>query len=188
LKHQIAALRMEKDDARRGEWLDEMEEDIKKYEAENKTGNAVLDILLTGRSLQCQRQGITLTCVADGTLLDFIGTMDLCAIVGNALDNAIESTSRVTNPEERLIHLSLSAQRGFVLFHLENYFGGSLSFEDGLPQTTKADKDFHGFGVKSIRDTVERYGGSLTMEVERGWFILKALFPRQEPHEQNHQK
>lgn len=180
LKHQITALRQEPDRERRNDWLDEMEADIRQYEAENKTGNAVLDILLTARSLYCQSMGITLTCVADGALLSFLSTMDPCAIIGNALDNAIESTALVEEAEQRLIHLSVSAQKGFVLLRLENYFGGSLRFEDGLPQTTKADRSFHGFGVKSIRDTVERYGGSLTMETKRGWFVLQALFPRPE--------
>ena len=177
-KRQIAALRQETDSRKRKDRLDEMEAGIRQYEAENKTGNAVLDILLTARSLYCQEMGITLTCVADGTLLNFLSTMDLCAIVGNALDNAIESTSQVEDAEQRLIHLSISAFRGFVLLRVENYFGGSLRFEDGLPQTTKADPEFHGFGVKGIRDTVERCGGTLSMETERGWFVLQALFPQ----------
>ena len=68
-----------------------MEEDIKTYEAQNKTGNPVLDTVLTSKSLYCQKHGITLTCVADGTRLGFMSVMDICTIFGNALDNAIRA-------------------------------------------------------------------------------------------------
>lgn len=47
-----------------------MEQEIRSYEAQNKTGNEVLDTILTSKSLYCQQHGITLTCVADGAALD----------------------------------------------------------------------------------------------------------------------
>ena len=71
LKHQIAVLRAEPDAQRRLDFLDGMEEEIRTYEAQNKTGNSVLDTVLTGKSLYCVRHGIELTCVADGSRLDF---------------------------------------------------------------------------------------------------------------------
>ena len=53
-----------------------MEAEIRQYEAQNKTGNKVLDTVLTSKSLYCNKNGITFTCVADGTLLDFMDVMD----------------------------------------------------------------------------------------------------------------
>ena len=97
LKHQIAVLRAEPDAARRGAFLDAMEADIRQYEAQNKTGNSVLDTVLTSKGLYCARNQITLTCVADGRLLDFMGVMDLCTLVGNALDNAIEYEEKIAD-------------------------------------------------------------------------------------------
>lgn len=64
-----------------------MEAEIRQYEAQNKTGNKVLDTVLTSKSLYCNKNGITFTCVADGTLLGFMDVMDICSIFGNALDN-----------------------------------------------------------------------------------------------------
>ncbi|MCD7858385.1 MAG: GHKL domain-containing protein, partial [Clostridiales bacterium] len=159
LKHQIAALRAEPDPQRRNQWLDEMESDIRQYEAQNKTGNPVLDTVLTGKSLYCQKHGISLTCVADAEKLDFMRVMDICSIFGNALDNAIESALQLEDKEQRLIRVTVGPQKGFLLIRVENYFGGSLTFEDGLPVTTKTDKDYHGFGVKSIKRSVEQYNG-----------------------------
>uniref|UniRef100_UPI00307B0040 ATP-binding protein n=1 Tax=Gemmiger sp. TaxID=2049027 RepID=UPI00307B0040 len=64
LKHQIAVLRSETSEEK-AHYLDAMEQEIRSYEAQNKTGNEVLDTILTSKSLYCQQHGITLTCVAD---------------------------------------------------------------------------------------------------------------------------
>lgn len=177
LKHQIAALRAEPDAARRSAWLDEMESDIIAYEAQNKTGNQVLDVLLTGKSLYCQKHGIRLTAVADGSVLDRVSPMDLCTLVGNALDNAIEGVRKIPDREKRLIHISVARQRDFALVRIENCFEGELTFEDGLPLSTKGDNDFHGYGLKSIRRTAQKYGGTVTVNTRKNWFELKILLP-----------
>ncbi|MBQ8237703.1 MAG: sensor histidine kinase [Oscillospiraceae bacterium] len=177
LKHQIAALRAEPDAEVRERWLREMEEDIRAYEAQNKTGNHILDTVLTGKSLQCQNQGIELVVVADGRVLDFMDLMDICTIFGNALDNAIECEMKIADPSKRMIRLMLSAQKSFLLLKVENYCPTPPDFRDGLPATTKRDTDNHGFGLKSIRNTAQKYGGSMTTAVEDNWFVLKVLIP-----------
>ena len=177
LKHQIAALRAEPDPAQRNAWLDEMEADIRVYEAQNKTGNPVLDTVFTGKSLYCQKHGITLTVVADGGALNFMDTMDLCTIFGNALDNAIESVRSLPDRDKRLIHVSVSRQKAFVLIKVENYFEGDLKFENGLPLSTKGNAAYHGFGIKSIRYSARKYDGQVDVSVRDGWFDLKLLVP-----------
>ena len=181
LKHQIAALRAEPDPAQRNAWLDEMEADIRVYEAQNKTGNPVLDTLFTGKSLLCQKHGITLTVVADGSALNFMDSMDLCTIFGNALDNAIDGVRALPDRDKRLIHLSVSRQKSFVLIRVENYFEGQLQFENGLPRSTKGDAAYHGFGIKSIRYSVRKYGGQMDISTRDNWFELKLLIPVPEP-------
>ena len=176
-KHQIAALRAEPDAERRSAWLDEMESDINTYEAQNKTGNQVLDVLLTGKSLYCQKHDIHLTTVADGTVLAGVSPMDLCTLVGNALDNAIESVKKIEDREKRLIHVAVSRQKNFALLRFENCFEGELTFENGLPRTTKGNTDYHGYGLKSIRRTAQKYGGTVTVNTRKNWFELKILLP-----------
>ncbi|MCD8053451.1 MAG: GHKL domain-containing protein [Lachnospiraceae bacterium] len=177
LKHQIAALRAEPDAAVREAFLDAMEEDIRDYEAQNKTGNSVLDTVLTSKNLYCQKHKIILTTVADGSLLNFMDAMDICTIFGNALDNAIEAAREIKDTEKRLIHLTLTSQRGFVLIRVENYFERHLKFEGGMPLSTKGDERFHGYGVKSIRYSAEKYGGTVSISTEKNWFDLKVLIP-----------
>ena len=176
LKHQIAILRSETPSSRT-QILDQMEQEIKSYEANNDTGNKVLDTVLTGKSLTCSAQNIQLTCVADGTALNFMDVMDISNLFGNALDNAIESVSKLSDPQRRLIHLSVSRQKGFAAIRIENCYEGALKFEKGLPLTTKADGRYHGFGLKSIQATARKYGGSATVSTHDGWFELRVLIP-----------
>ena len=63
-----------------------MESGLRQYEAENKTGNPVLDTLLTAKSMDCQQRGINMTSVADGSQLGFLSTRELCTLVGAPLD------------------------------------------------------------------------------------------------------
>ncbi len=177
LKHQIAVLRAEQDPERRSAFLDGMEEEIKLYEAQNKTGNPVLDTVLTGKSLYCARHGVELTCVADGALLAGIDVMDICTIFGNLLDNAIECELTIPDKSKRLVHLEVYGKQGFLVVRCENYCEQLPEFEDGLPLTTKGDAGYHGYGVKSIRYAAEKYGGTMNIRTEDGWFELTLLIP-----------
>ncbi len=175
LKHQIAILRATATEEEKTAYLDQMEKEIKCYEAQNKTGNRILDTILTAKTIQCQNHGISLTCVADGKELDFLQPMDISALFGNALDNAIESVKKIDDPQKRLIHVSVSRQKNFLRIKVENCYEGKLEFENGMPKTTKQDKRFHGYGMKSIRKIVEKYNGSVTVNAKYGWFELRIL-------------
>ncbi|MCI8539491.1 MAG: GHKL domain-containing protein [Oscillospiraceae bacterium] len=177
LKHQIALLRSQVSAGEKLGLLDQMEQEIRAYEAQNKTGNQVLDTMLTAKSLECQRENISLTCVADGQALSFMQPMDLSALFGNALDNAIESVKKLRDPEKRLIHVSVARQKNFLRIRVENCYEGELSFTEGVPASTKQDSRYHGFGLKSIQNTAAKYDGSMTIAARDGWFELRILFP-----------
>ena len=177
LKHQIAVLRAEPDAAKRSAYLDGMEEEIRDYEAQNKTGNSVLDTVLTGKSLYCARHGIELTCVADGGKLDFLDVMDICTIFGNILDNAIECELGIADKSRRLIHLTVYGKRGFLVIRCGNYCPQPPTFRDGLPVTTKGDAAYHGYGIKSVRHAAEKYGGAMTIRDQEQWFEIRLVIP-----------
>ncbi len=182
LKHQIRVIRTENDEEKREEYLRDLELEIKFYEAQNKTGNKVLDTILTGKSMYCAQQNIEFTCVANGNLLDFMNVMDICSIFGNALDNAIESSEKVKDPSKRIIRVAVYEQGQFVMIRFENYFEEEPKSEEQnglyLPVTTKQNKAYHGFGLKSIRAAAERYGGTIAVETDANWFYLRILIPR----------
>ncbi len=177
LKHQIALLRKEGLSAKGEEQLNKMEREIRQFEAQYRSGNAVLDAVLTSKGLACQSRGIELKCIADGSALTMLDEMEIAALFGNMLDNAIESVEQIEEPAQRLIRLYVAGESGFLRIRMENTCAETLRFEDGLPLTTKEDTRYHGFGMKSMRRTVEKHGGSLVAEQDGGWFSLKILIP-----------
>lgn len=177
LKHQLAVLRSGLGTDQKLEYLDKLEQEIRVYETQYKTGNRILDTILASDGMRCQQEQIELTCVADGSQLDFMDTADISALFGNALDNAIEAVGKIPEREQRLIHLSVNRHKGFLRIRVENRFAGTLKTHGGLLSTTKDDAAFHGYGFKSIVYTAEKYGGSATYTTNDGWFELRILIP-----------
>lgn len=176
LKHQIRAIRnASKEDI--DKYLEEMEGSIQIYEAIVKTGNEVLDTILTEKSLYCRERGITVSCVADGGQMEFINTVDLYAILGNALDNAIEAVEKFKHEEKRQIDVLIYRQQNFLVINVINPLKGNLVYDEELPVTTKGDARYHGFGLRSMRYLVKKYDGFLSVSTEDGCFSLKILMP-----------
>lgn len=176
LKHQIRVIR-QLELADKDQYLKEVEDSIRIYESIVKTGNEVLDTILTEKSLYCQEKGILVSCVADGKLLSFIQTMDLYSLFGNALDNAIEAVEKLQVPQMRQIDVLVFQQERFLVIHIVNPVEEQLTFEDGLPVTTKPDHNYHGFGIRSMQYIVKKYNGHLDVSQEDGCFSLKMLIP-----------
>lgn len=177
LKHQITLLKAETETERSMEYLERMELEIKSYEAQNKTGNKVLDAVLTVKSMACQSKGIELKCVVEGALLFFMDDMDVSALFGNMLDNAIESVEKLPDERMRLIRLYVVREKQFLRICTENYCTEQIRFKKGMPVTTKKDKRLHGFGMKSIQSTVKKYDGSVMTALDSNWFEVKILIP-----------
>ncbi|MDF7640091.1 GHKL domain-containing protein [Bifidobacterium sp. ESL0784] len=179
LKHQITALRAEVDPEHAAAGFEQLEASVKEYSAQEHTGNSVLDVILTSKVKACEKKGITLTTVADGKLLTDMSSMDIATLFGNALDNAIEATSKVTEPERRLIKLALYQHGQFTVIRVENYYESALRTDDqGDLRTTKSDQRAHGFGVKSIKHIAGLYHGDVTIKARDHWFTLTVLLPR----------
>lgn len=176
LKHQIRALRNSTEEGTR-EYLREIENSIQIYETFVKTGNEVLDTILTEKSLYCKEKDITVSCVADGSQLGFIHTVDLYAILGNALDNAIEAVEKLEEKEKRQIDVLIYKQQQFLAMNIINPMEKTLVYEDELPVTTKGDKNYHGYGLRSIQYLLKKYDGTLSISNEDNCFSLMMLLP-----------
>lgn len=175
LKVQLARIREEQDQTKQNAAIAAMEQNIRQYEAENKTGNPVLDTLLTAKSMECQEKQIRMTSVADGHLLDHLSTREICTLVGTALDNAIESCAAEQDPEKRLIRTAVYAQNGFVLFRVENYCKKPVELgADGLPLRSA----HGGYDLRSLQAAAQQHSGSMTVHWEDGWFTLRVLLPQ----------
>lgn len=174
LKHQIWDLR-ETGQVDRA-YLDSLEQSVSIYSSVLRTGNETLDVLLTDKRLHCTTNGIQFTCMVDGAKVNFMEVMDIFSLFGNILDNAIECEMNLP-PETRFIHLSVRSANQLLLIHAENHFEGVLELRDGLPVTTKADRDSHGYGMLSIRRVVQKYGGNLVVSSEDQLFQIDIVIP-----------
>ena len=176
LKHQIRAIRnASKEDVDR--YLEEVEDSVQIYESIVQTGNEVLDTILTEKSLYCKSKDIQVSCVADGIQMKFINTVDLYAILGNAIDNAIEEVEKFQEKEKRQIDVLIYRQQQLLAINVINPLKGKLEYEAGLPVTTKADRKIHGFGLRSIQYILKKYDGFMNVTEEDGIFTLMMLVP-----------
>ena len=178
MKYQLAALRLRHDDAEIDRQIAQVERSVMIYDATFDTGDPVLDVVLTEKSLYCEEHGITLTCMADGSKLGFIDRTDLYALFGNALDNAVESVMKQTDSERRVIQISVYTKNGFLMIRIRNYCDEPIVFRDGLPVTSKTgEPGYHGYGLRGIRHTAEKYGGTMDIRAGSGSFTLQVLMP-----------
>lgn len=180
LKHQIIALRKEKDQKRKEEWLDSIEHGIESYRITVNTGNTVLDAILEDKLMNTRKHKITFTYVVNGKILEFMHVTDICTIFGNGLDNAIEAEVLESDPEKRMIHLKVALQRKMVCITIENYIRNPEKITLDNLQTTKQNARYHGYGIKSIRYCVEKYQGNLLIKMNQNWFVLRIMIPQKE--------
>ena len=98
---------------------------------------------------------------------------DICALFGNALDNAFEAVQKLP-VRERKITLESRLGKGMLVLRVKNSCepGSRENGADGLPVTTKKDGTEHGFGLRSIRKVAEKYNGSMEIRRENGEFEL----------------
>lgn len=177
LKHQIAAIRAMPDDEKKEASLKDIENAVMIYDSVAKTGNDTLDLILSEKSLICEKHHIKFSYMANIDRLGAIDDLDLYSLLGNALDNAIEEVVNLDDPEMRIISLNIENSGDLIRLHIENYTANNITFEDGLPVTTKADKKYHGFGIKSIRYITEKYKGHFNLYIKDNIFNLDILLP-----------
>ena len=175
LKHQIRLFAKKENISL--DTIKELEEMINIYDANVNTGNEVLDVIITEKSLICKNKNIKFNCLADCSQLAFLSNADAYSLFGNAIDNAIEAVLNLNVDEKRCINLIVRNTKKFVSITISNYFGGNIELDnDGMPKTTKKDKNFHGFGVKSMKMIVDKYHGDFNISISKDVFKISILF------------
>lgn len=155
----------------------EIENCISIYDSTVKTGNKTLDVILTEKSLLCKDKGINFTSVVDGGKLKFMSDVDIYSLFGNALDNAVEASLKIPE-EKRVISITSSLSGNLLLVSVRNFFDGVILTDGETVKTLKTEeKGYHGFGLQSIKATVEKYGGIFRISTDKDMFTLDLLFP-----------
>lgn len=158
-------------------YVQNLMEEISGYGNLAETGNPLLNGLISEKIYQASRFQIDINACFDFSEGDFIDAMDVCAIFGNALDNAIEASKKVKDPEKRSILVKCGRISGNLVITFRNYFEGDLTLKGTLPVSSKQGH-LHGIGLSSIRRSVEKYGGSMAAQCDPYHnFVLTVALP-----------
>lgn len=177
LKHDLAnhlAVAVTLPEAQREDYIKSLMEDSAFGRSLQYCADPVVNAVLTVKEEQMSRYGIRLEARIDiPKELPFEKT-DICALFSNALDNAGEACRRL--PEaEREVSVKSRAQKGLFCLEVTNPTVGAQ--KNLLLQTSKADKENHGFGLRSMKEVVERNRGAMEIRVEGERFEVFLYMP-----------
>ncbi len=146
---------------------------IAEYEDYIHTGNEFLDIIIRDKARQAKEDQVDFSAVIHFEQGGFLEPIDISTIFGNALDNALEASLKLPK-EQRLVTVKAECVRDMLSVVVEN---NCLPGEAGSEKTSKKDKLLHGFGIRNIRQAVDKYAGQCLIRQGKDCFQLKILLP-----------
>ena len=177
------------------EYLSELNRGLEKLEVRFRTGNTVVDTLLSMKYHEAVRDMPDLKMDADKLLLPQgvrIHSYDTGVILGNAVDNAIEACRKLKAKEpeaDAFIRISSLQKGNLLILKVENSFDGRLVLKakEEFPVTDKADRKSHGIGLANIKSTAEKYQGAVDFKVNGRVFILSVMMKNERREEDGFQ-
>lgn len=149
-------------------YIDKLTESTHRNEAIFRTGNRLADAIFTDKSENCKNFA---DIEFDGCITDRIGNSDICIILANALDNAVEACKKC--PERGKITIAAQIRQGYWTMTMRNPTVSADS--EGIMKTSKEDERNHGFGLLSIEQTVKKYDGTMAVSIKDGIFELSVI-------------
>lgn len=146
------------------EYIEEMSESIENENEFVKTGNIDFDCLLNYKLSVAKEMGVSSTC--DVILPDdlCVDPFDLTVIFGNLLDNALNALKDV---EKKILNINVNYSMGMIVIKIENTFSGNIS--------PNSDVENHGYGLSSVRMSLEKYNGTLQNDIMNDKYRVKAI-------------
>ena len=157
-------------------YLDELDTDLNTVDTVVKTGNAMADAILNSKISLAQSKSIAVHCDAHIPVKLQMSELDLCCILGNLFDNAIEASLSLPERERQIrVYMDMKGTQLYISF--TNFTSGrKLNKVGNLFQTSKGEG--HGFGLVRIDNIIERLGGYLSRNSEDGAFTTEILIPQ----------
>lgn len=155
-------------------YLDGIEDALRKVDTYVRSGNVMADAIINSKLTLAEQKNIQITC--DAFLPDdlFINDVDLCTILGNLLDNAIESCDKVT-ASERFVRIYLAMQKEQLYLSIQNAALEEMDFEQKHFISTK--RGNHGLGIKRVAAVVNKWNGYISLNQEPGVFAAEIMIP-----------
>lgn len=171
--HVIALRQLAEDENMEGikEYLNCENELIQKKMFYIKTGNSVVDAIVNTKQRLAEEKGITFIVNATIPKKCCVSEIDMSNILGNLIDNAMESSQ---GEEEPYIDLTIRQEKAFLVIKIINQYSRELSEK---LKTTKKNQEFHGIGIRSVKSIVKKYGGEFLIDKKGIDVIVKILIP-----------
>ncbi len=158
------------------EYLEKLDTDLSTVDTVLKTGNKMADAIINSKISLANGKHIPVKADANIPVALTISEIDLCVIIGNLFDNAIEASLALPE-DKRMIRVYMDMKNTQLYMSFTNFTaGGKLKKSGGIFKTTKGEG--HGFGLVRIDDIVKRYGGYLSRNSEEGAFTTEILLPQ----------
>ncbi len=155
-KKHLTAIKNLNDNPTIEEYINIMAENLNTYSQASQSGNRTLDVILNKYITECKMKNIKLSFDIRLKNFDYVKDYDLVAILGNLLDNALESAEK---SEKREISLSTDYRNTYDVLIITNSCDNAPKTSNNHLLTTKSDKKIHGIGLKSVIKTLKKYNG-----------------------------
>ncbi len=141
------------------QYLDELQMPVQEMTNTVWTGDETVDYLINSKAATAKENIIDYQVQVEFPRHTNLQSADLCAILGNLLDNALEAAKQVPNPEHRFIRLTIRRINQMLVIKTENSFMTAPIEKNGALKTSKDGNGLHGWGLKSAQAAAEKYDG-----------------------------
>lgn len=157
------------------DYLNELETDLDSIDTLYYSGNLQLDSILNAKLAIAEKGQIRIHCDASIPPQLHVSDLDLCVILGNLLDNAIESCRKINDPDERFIRVYIGILKKQLYISITNATSETVKQRTDHYFTTK--RGDHGHGLKRVDQVVKKYDGYLNRQNEPGVFATEIVLP-----------
>ena len=158
------------------QYLNNLDKDLTTVDTVIKTGNVMVDAILNSKISLAKSKDINVNAKAIVPKELKILEIDLCVIIGNLLDNAIEACMKLDNPNDRFIRVYVDIFKEQLYISVQNSNGGKIKKIGKTYYTTK-ESNSHGFGLIRVDNIVNKYNGYINRQNEEGVFATEVMLP-----------
>ena len=155
------------------EYLSVMLDNLNKVYSYVSTGNSVMNYIINSKLEYAHEKGIEVKAEIENLPFKRIGSVDFSALLGNVLDNAIEASLNVKDP---FIYVGILKKRGYDTILIKNRINTSVLDSNPKLNSTKDNLQYHGYGIKQIKEITEKYDGIIDIYEENNMFCVNIFF------------
>ena len=152
------------------EYLNNMNNDISSTLTKISTGNFISDAIINNKAVAAAEHDVSIKFTGQ-IIPEGIADEDLCTVLANILDNAIEATKNLSSNKN--IHIDAALRNEFFIMNVSNPVEIDIKIrKDGTIKTSKKNQSEHGFGIKNVQKAIKKYGGTVSLSCENKIFYV----------------